>query len=170
MKKFIQSLNADEAARVLSDMLDDDANLIKKAYAAAVKAAGEVDADTIMNKVFSSLDRLDFDDLNSRSGRTRHGYVEPTDAAWELFEEALEPFIDEMKRNQERALPAVAKAHCVGIVRGLKMYEEGSSSDLADWVADAPSEYVDTVVEEWKKGNPASEDIAEVMSIACGDE
>jgi hypothetical protein len=166
MKKFVQSLNANEAARVLEDMLDSDPGLMKKAYEAAVKVAGDVDADTIMDRVFGSLDSLDLDDLNGRAGRTRYGYVEPTEAAWEIFEETLEPFIDEMKKNQKRGLTAAAKANCIGIVRGLWKYEKGSFSDFAGWVEDAPGEYVDTVVEEWKKGNPSSEDIAEVMSIA----
>ena len=62
-----------------------------------------------------------------------------------MFEEALDPFIDEMKKNQKRGLAAAAKAHCIGIVRGLWQYEEGSSSDFAGWVEDAPGEYIDTV-------------------------
>ena len=49
------------------------------------------------------------------------------------------------------------------------MYKEESTSDFADWVEDAPDQYVDTVIDEWKKGNPPSEDIAEVMSIAKRD-
>jgi len=170
MKKFIQSLSADEAAYVLKDMLDSDPALIKKAYEAAIKVAGDVDVDAIANEVFYSLNSLDLDDLNGRAGRTRYGYVDPGDAAWELFEEALDPFIDEMKKNQKRALPAAAKAYCLGIIKGLWMYEKRSSSDLADWVTDAPGEYIDTVVEEWKKGNPSSEDISEVMIIARGDQ
>jgi hypothetical protein len=165
----MQSLSADEAARVLKDMLDDDPSLMKKAYDSAVKAAVDVDADAIMHKVFSRLDRLDMDDLSGRAGRTQHGYVEPSEAAWELFEEALDPFIDEMKRNQKRGLPAAAKAHCIGIVRGLWEYKDRSFSDFIDWVEDAPGEYVDTVVEEWKTGNPTDEDIAEVTGIAWGD-
>jgi hypothetical protein len=38
-----------------------------------------------------------------------------------------------------------------------------------NWVEDAPGDFVDTVVEEWKKGNPNNCDIAEVMSIVKGD-
>jgi hypothetical protein len=168
MKKFIDGLSVDEAARVLRDMLGKDPDLMKKAYEIAVKVAGDVDADVIMDRVFRRLDMLDLDDLSGRAGRTRHGYVEPTDAAWELFEEALDPFIHEMKRNQERGLLAAGKAHCIGIIKGLWMYEAGSSSDFSGWVVDAPGEYVGTVVDEWKKGNPPSEDIAEIMDIARG--
>jgi len=49
------------------------------------------------------------------------------------------------------------------------MYKEESTSDLSEWLEDAPGDYVDTVVEEWKKGNPSDEDIADVMNIARSD-
>ena len=61
MKKFIQSLSADEASRVLKCMLDNDPALMEKAYEAAVGVAGDVDADIIMDRVFCSLDWLDLD-------------------------------------------------------------------------------------------------------------
>ena len=168
MKSFLQGLSADEASRVLWGLLDDDPNLFKKAYDIALKVAGDVDADRISNDVFCELDSLELDALSGRSGRTRFGYVEPTDAAWEIFEETLDPFIDEMRKNQQRALPAAAKSYCIGIVKGLWRYEEESMSDFSEWVTDAPGEYICTVVEEWKKGNPSSEDISEVEDIAKG--
>ena len=168
MTRFIQNLNADEASQVLRDLLSDSPDLTKKVYEIALKVAGDVEADAIMENVFHELDMLDMDDLNGRAGRTRYGYVEPHDAAWELFEEALNPFIDEMRKNQRRTLPAAAKTYCIGIIKGLWKYKEESISDLKDWVEDAPGEYVETVVEEWKKGNPDDDEIAEVMSVAKG--
>jgi hypothetical protein len=170
MNKFIQNLSADEAVGVLNDLLSNDPGLLKKAYEAAVKVAADVDSDLIMQRVFSRLNMLDLDNLNGRAGRTRYGYVEPIEAAWKLFEEALDPFVDEMRKNQERGLSDAAKAYCIGIVKGLWQYDRESSSDFSEWVEDAPGEYVHTVIDEWKKGNPSSEAIAEVLSIARGDE
>jgi hypothetical protein len=164
MRKFIASLNAEEASQILKDLLNEDPALTKIVYDIALKVTANVDADEIMEDVFCELDSLDLDDLNSRSGGTRYGYVEPCEAAWEIFEETLDPFIDEMKKNQHRALPAAAKAYCIGIINGLRKYEEESSSDIKDWLEDAPGEYAKTVLEEWKKGNPNNEDIAEVMN------
>ena len=169
MGKFLLSLSADEASRVLAILLDKNPDLVKKAYDIAKQVASKVNPDDIMNDVFSELDSLDYDDLSGRSGRTRHGYVAAHDAAWELFEERLDPFIDEMKKNQKRGLPVAAKNYCIGIIKGLRYYEQESLSELADWLTDAPGEYIHTVVKEWKKGNPSDEDIAEIMSVVEGD-
>jgi hypothetical protein len=167
MKKCIKSLNADEAARVLNDLLDNNPDLMKKAYDTAMKIARDVNADVIMDDVFNTLNGLD--DISSYCGSTRYGYVEPSEAAWKVFYETLNPFIDEMKKAQKLALPAAAKAHCIGIIRGLWKFEEEATTDFAGWAEDAPEEYVDAVVKEWKKGKPGKKDIAEVMSIAKED-
>ena len=165
MTEFIQSLSVYDTARVLWMILDDP-GILEKAYGAAVKVAKDVDPDEIMDTVFDTLDMLDIDDMNGRAERTRYGYVEPWDAAWEMLEETLEPYIDEMRKSQKRALPAVAKAYCIGIVRGLLKYKNESASEILEWVVDAPGEFVDSVVKEWMEGNPSEEDIAEVTDIA----
>jgi hypothetical protein len=60
----------------------------------------------------------------------------------------------------------LAKSHCIGIIKGLWQYEEGSTSDLAELTEDAPGQNVDTVIEERKKGNSSSE----VMGITRSNE
>jgi hypothetical protein len=169
IKSFIQGLNAEESCQVLKILLDVNPDLMKKVYDIAMQVAGDVDADTILDEVYHELDALDTDDLYSRSGKTRYGYVDPNEEAWEMFEEALQPFIDEMKKNQQRELPAIAKTYCMGIIKGILRFEEESNSDFKDWVEDAPGEYVASVIKEWKKGNPDNEDIIEIMSVVEGD-
>ena len=43
--------------------------------------------------------------------------------------------------------------------------DEDSCSDFKDWAQDAPYEFVSTAVDEWRKGNPSDDDIADVLSI-----
>ena len=169
MLRFVRSLSAEEASQTLRLLLGESPDLMKKAYDCAVKVTAAVDAEKIADDVFSSLDNLDYDDLNGRAGRTRHGYVAADQAAWDLFEEALVPFINEMVKSRNRELPVVAKTYCIGIIKGLQMYGKGSCSDLSDWLQDAPGEYIDTVIDERKKGNPSSDDIADLMNVVKGD-
>jgi hypothetical protein len=168
MKNFLQSLNADERSQVLMAILANDPALVKKAYAIAMEIVGDTNVDEISDDVYHALNSLDVDDLYDSSGATRHGYVDPSDRAWEMFEEALYPFIADMKKNQQRSLPFEAKIHCIGIIKGLLKYEKESNSDLSEWVPDAPGESIINVVDEWKEGNPSSDDIAEVMEIVEG--
>ena len=169
MSKFIQSLDAYEASRVLKGLLDENPDLLEKAYDCAVKVAADIDVDGISDGVFTYLSMLDIDDLNRRAGSTQYGYVSPDEAAWELFEEVLAPFVGDITKNRERGLPAAAKACCLGIIKGIRMYDEEPSSDFGGWAEDLTGEHIDTVVKEWKKGNPSSEDIDEVMRAAEGN-
>jgi hypothetical protein len=169
MNKFIRSLSADEASQAIKLLLNENPDLMKRVYDCAVKAATAVDSEDICDEVFSCLDEMDIECLNGRAGSTSHGYVSPTDAAGELFEEAMAPFVVEIDKNHMRALPAVAKAYCIGIVEGLRKYENESKSDLKEWFLNEPRDYVFTVLGEWNKGNPCDEDVAEVMRVVYGD-
>lgn len=61
----------------------------------------------------------DIDILNARTGRHRWGYTDPSEAAWEILEEAVEPYVSEMKRLLERGMAEAAAKTCRGIVLGL---------------------------------------------------
>jgi hypothetical protein len=75
--------------------------------------------ETIAEEVAAAVLGLDLDDLNTRAGRTRWGYVEPTEAACELLGEALDPFLEEMKRQIDLGFEPAAVGRCQGIVLGL---------------------------------------------------
>jgi len=165
MLDFIEELNTTETLLVFRTLLEDHPDLVAKAYNIAIKALGDTNAIEVADDVYSDLDMLDVDELHSRSGRTRHGYNDPIDVAWEMFEEAMDPHVEQMKKLQKRGLSAAAKNYCIGIIQGLHQFEKDAASDLMDWLEDAPGEFIYTVVEEWKKGNPSDEDIAEVMAL-----
>ena len=99
----------------------------------------DVDADAVAEDVEQAVLDLDLDDLNSRAGRKSWGYVEPTEAAWELLEEAIDPFLDEMKRHIELGFEAAATATCAGIVLGLYRCR-GKNSQLLGWAEDFPAD------------------------------
>ena len=165
MKSFIGSLKDSEIIQVMNRLLERSPGLPEKAYGIAVAITDGVDESAIMDDVYHALNALDVDDLYSRSGRTRYGYAEPHEVSWEMFEEAITPFIDEMKKCQKRNQPGAAKTHCIGIIKGLWRFDEDSCSDFKDWVQDAPYEFVSTAFDEWKKGIPSDDDIADVLRI-----
>jgi len=60
-----------------------------------------------------------YESFNGRAGKQAWGYVEPTDATWELLGEAVEDVVADMKRRANLGLHEAAEAICCGIVLGL---------------------------------------------------
>lgn len=121
-----------------------------------------VDMEEVADDVFSVLDCINVEDVWDQSGSKREGYVDPNDKAWEFFEEALEPFLEKLKRYLKLSMYAEAKNYCLGILKGLYMFENKSTTEFADWAVDAPSENFESVLDEWKKWQKNPKDVAEV--------
>ena len=94
---------------------------------------------TVADEVEHDLRALDIDDLNDRAGSHRNGYTEPTEAAWELLQEVIDPFLEDMRRQLELRLDAEALEMCKGIVLGLYRAREGGDGPL-EWAPDFPEE------------------------------
>ncbi|MDR1059817.1 MAG: hypothetical protein LBL83_01060 [Clostridiales bacterium] len=164
-KGLIQSLDPDSARSVLFALVNENPDLLSKVYNTAKRILRDVSPDDIASDVASSLAALDIEDLYSRSGKTRYGYKDPSDEAWEMFNEAIEPFIDEMNKYLKRGMSDVAKNYCAGIIKGIQRSERGLGSELSDWIPDAPGEAIESVYDEWKKSQPGEDEIAEMQRI-----
>jgi len=66
--------------------------------------------------------------------------VEPADAAEELLGEALDPFLEEMKRHIELGFEAAATETCTGIVSGLYRCRGRGTDRLLGWAEDFPAD------------------------------
>ena len=73
------------------------------------------------------------------------------DMAVEMFEEELEPFIQEMHRLFDLKMHQEAKLYCMGMLKGIYQYEEDSGSEFKDWATDVQSECFGYLLGEWKK-------------------
>lgn len=164
-KNIIQSLSPDDALNILNILIKEDRSLEEKVYQIAMQIFNDVDTEDITSDVYNELDMIDVEELWQRSGKTRYGYVDPSEESWVMFEEVLAPFIDEMKKHQKLATPSLAKKYCIGIIQGIQEFEKESNSDFKDWAVDAPSEYAQDVFNEWKKDETNEEDIIEVQKI-----
>ncbi|HVO83998.1 MAG TPA: hypothetical protein VMU60_06215, partial [Syntrophobacteria bacterium] len=103
------------------------------------------------------LTLIGIDAVNARAGRTSWGYVDPTEAAWWLLEEAVEGIVDDMKRRMELGLGNAAEAMCRGIVVGLRQAKEFESDDALGWAPDFPAEEACNVVKELLRACPVKE-------------
>jgi len=166
MKKInlLNQISPDQALMILKDLAARDKQYKLIIEQLAKEFLSNVDIEDVASDVFDALDMLDVDDLFSSSGKTRYGYVEPSERAWEMFEEALEPFMEQLKKYKELFMSKEAKFYCMGILKGINDYENDSCSEFADWATDAPGEYFTSVLKEWKKDQENREDITEMKN------
>ena len=93
------------------------------------------------------------DDLNGCAGSHSWGYKEPTEAAWELLEETVEPFVEDMKRHLSLGLEPKALEICQGIVLGLyRLRNDPDPDELLGWAEDFPGEAAGCAVDDWMAG------------------
>jgi hypothetical protein len=144
-------ITSEDALGILRTLAEEDKNITRKIERIAKEYQRGVDPDGIASDVYFELDHLEVEELWDRSGRTRHGYVDPADMAWEMFEEALEPFLEEMRKYQKLSMAVEAKNYCMGILKGIYRFEKESYSEFIDWAGDAPRECFETILDEWKK-------------------
>ena len=146
---LLDKLESHEAAAVLRGLLARHAELRPEAEAIARSVLGEVSMLTVAGEVEDALLQFDYDDLNSRAGSHSWGYVEPSEAAGELLEEAIEPFVTQMTRHLEMRLETEALEVCQGILLGLYQVRDGAGNDILGEVSEFPDETAAYVVDLW---------------------
>jgi hypothetical protein len=138
--QVLSRLQGGEAADVLRALLKRHPELAAEAERLAKSVVTDLDVEAVADDVEQAVLDLDLDDLNERAGRKRWGYVEPTEAAWELLEAAVAPYLDEMRRRIELGLEAAAVAACQGIVSGLYRCQGQTTDKVLGWAEDFPAE------------------------------
>jgi hypothetical protein len=151
-RNIFDEISADDALAILRLLAKEDAKIARRIEQIAVEYLRDVDIEDIASEVYFDLDSIEVEEVWDRSGRTRNGYVEPTEMAFQMFEDALEPFVEEMKKYQRLSMFVEAKNYCMGILNGIYKFEKESISEYKDWAADAPAECSEWVLDEWKKG------------------
>ncbi|MCA1991425.1 MAG: hypothetical protein LDL41_05170 [Coleofasciculus sp. S288] len=116
-----------------------------------MKYLGDIDIDTIAEQVYRELDWLEVEDVWERSGSTRYGYVDPYELAWEMFEEALEPFSEALKEYQTLTMVSESKHYCMGVLKGIYLFAKDSKSEFKNWAEDAPYESFSRILKQWEK-------------------
>ena len=158
----LDKVGTEHANEILQRLADEDAKISKRIEELALEYLMRVDPDDIAEDVFYDLDILDVEDVWKNSGSTRYGYVDPYELAFEMFEEVLEPYIDDLRKCQELSMDEKAKLHCMGILKGIDQFEREATTEFKDWAVDAPHENFIQVFEEWRKENNNPKNLEEM--------
>lgn len=148
-RSILDNLKTGEGLDVLHRLLASHPNLKKEAESIARSLLGEVNFEEIADEVQEAVSALDFDDLNARAGHHEQGYAEPGEAAWEILEEAVEPFTADIQRRIELRLEADALEICKGTVLGLYRVGHSGGGPVAEWAPDFPAEAAGNAIDVW---------------------
>lgn len=167
---IFEKISLDEALEILRQITKTDKKLKKKIVELAESLFRDVNVDEVCGDVFFELDVIDVHELWDRAGSSTNGYISPEEMAVEMFEEALEPFLQEMCRLLDLEMHQEAKLYCMGIAKGIYQYEEDSTSEFKDWAVDVPGVSYDYILNEWEKRGIDVKDKKEMrafLSDAC---
>lgn len=127
-----------EKAIVLDALIAGDAKLAWRAEQERRRSLARVTTDDVASAVAEELLAFDQHDLAANAGRTRYGYVEPTEAAWRLLEQAVEPWIEDLTRRAHLRLADAARRLGLGILEGLERVGDTTDDErLLSWAPDS---------------------------------
>ncbi len=151
-ESVLAALTEAERAALLDDLLAAHPELAGDAERLAARRLAATDRDAVAEEVGWSLGSLDLDQLSGRAGyHPGRGYVEATEAASELLEEALQPHLDDIGRLARLGLPAAAQEVAAGVLLALYQYRDGPAEDtVMEEAPDFPAEAAGEVLHALK--------------------
>jgi hypothetical protein len=148
-KPTLDTLSAAEKATVLDELLAARPDLRERAEAYAVQLMTDAGRSAVADDVEGALQGLDIEELNTRAGyRPGRGYVHPAEAADEILDEALQPFLDDLQRRVGLGMRSAAVELAAGILLGLCNCRHGNSETLLEYSPDYAAERASGVVSD----------------------
>jgi hypothetical protein len=137
----VSALTLTEKGELLDELLTARPELREQAEALAGRRLVDADRSAVADDVESSLRYHDVDELNGRAGyQSDRGYVGPGEAADEILDEALQPFLDDLTRRRELGMTTATTELAMGILCGLYACREAGSESLLEYSPDYAGE------------------------------
>ncbi|MCP4361066.1 MAG: hypothetical protein GY796_23915 [Chloroflexi bacterium] len=162
---IINNLSPEDAFAILQQLAADDEKLADEIASLALAYLSNVDAEEITVGLLAELESLTPEEVWDRAGNTRYGYVETGEAAEQLIQEALDPYLEEMRKYHITGLDWEARQMCIGLLMGFYLFEYKSKTEFKDWATDSPSFFASEVINVWREGTAGTKDRDEVRSF-----
>jgi hypothetical protein len=147
--RLLDSLNDEQAGAVFRLLLDRHPDLRRETEEIASNLISSQSIEEIAASVLGALISVDLEALNGRAGKHSWGYVEPSEAAWELLNEALEEWVESMDRHMQCDLMIAAETLCIGLISGLYQAHNTDSDGALGWAPDFPMETAGDVLQQF---------------------
>lgn len=169
---FLNKIDGNDALAVLNKLAQEDESIAKKIRHIIEEFLDEVDSESIAYDVQSELEMLEVEDVWDRSGSTRDGYIDPGEMAMQMLEEALEPYERQIEKYHNFSKFDQAARYCMGILKGIYLFEKESKTEYKDWATDAPGECFSAVYDNWKekcKNKTLRKKVQDFIASECPD-
>lgn len=155
-RTLVEALDDAEAKELLGRLLDVHPELLKEAAGIAEEKLGAVTLEAVAHDVTFALEGLSVEDIWEQAGTHAEGsYVEPSEAAWEVVEEVVAPFLTDLTRRVALARRTEAAAICQDVLLALYRICEGDGEFLEGHAPDTLEETAAQALAAWKKGRRA---------------
>ena len=95
---------------------------------------GRMSFEHVADDVLEEIANLEISDMSSRSGRQPFGFVGPEEAAGDMLEEVIAPFVDRIERCAAMGLHEAALELCRGVLLGLYRAELCDATEVVAWI------------------------------------
>ena len=117
--EIINQLSPNDALSILKTLAESDEQIAKRIAEMAMTHLSKVDPEEVAAVLYDGLNFLEVEEVWDRAGPSRHGYVEPHEAAEEMIDEVVAPYLAELKKYQKLGMNTEANKMCMGLLLGL---------------------------------------------------
>jgi len=168
-REIIDQLSPGQALAILKTLAASNEQLARRIAKMGVAYLSKVDAEEVAAALYDELDALAVEEVWDRSGKTRHGYVDTGEAAYQMIEEVIEPYLEQLKKHQTLGISTEANKLCMGLLLGLYQFDRESQSEFKNWATDAPGGFASSVVDAWKAGKPSRKDVTALKQFIADE-
>jgi hypothetical protein len=151
MDDVIRKLTAEQAFEVVLRLHRHGGKIREAVVTEAMGVLTEIDLNEIADTVLFALEAIDAEDCWNRSGRSGYGYTSPDEAAIELIEGELRPFLDQIDRYHDLGMADQEAICCMGVTLGCYRFEQEAKTEFRGWSVDIPGDIVHLLLEKWQK-------------------
>jgi hypothetical protein len=164
-QKIIDNLSPDDALVILQRLAAQDEKLAAEIASLALAYLSNLDAEEITGALREDLEGLTPEEVWDGAGNTRYGYVETGEAAEQMIEAVLTPYLEEMRKYHKTGLAWEAQQVCKGLLLGFYAFEYQSKTEFKDWAIDAPLAFAEEVLTVWREGVMEAQEQQEMQAF-----
>ena len=160
MSDVIGKLTSEQALQIVERLARKGGDIRDAIVAEAMKVLTEFSLDEVAEAVFDALDLNDVQDCLDEADSSRNGDTSPREAALDIIELDLQPFVDQVESYHELGMPEQEATYCMAIILGAYRFEHESKSAFKKLAADIPAACAGNLMEDWRRRNPEQAGIA----------